>query len=269
MEYNPIRQPPSPSEPLPPYSTTWGNDFVQHGNEKSRKGSVAWRSTYDTVQRRVSSVTMGTWPFLRDKAWPMLKRFRFTKKQSYAFLLVLVCGVTPILTVGVLTSNYEYNRPFYGVFAAKTISCGDALGAPQNSTVSGWEALFALDFTFGDLPFSQAKIVDVAWDLVVGRGVQLLAWWASYITFNDALLRVIERQPTAYRTFQHIGLNGGCWSAIWALLKDLGRTKSKRTWSLYIYMVLSTLYVLSIPLILSAMTGYTSVSFKVLESAAI
>lgn len=258
MVHDPCNHSLTSEESLPPYSTTWGNDVVQDVKKRRRSGPVAWSLVYDSAKQRVRSIARNTSPFLRNKVWPALKKIRIRKKQLYAFLLVLFFGIMPFVIIGVLTSLYGEDKPFEDIFESKTISCGYSFGTPQNATVAGWEALFALDFTFGKFPFSQAKLIDVAWDLIIGRGAQLLAWWASYVVFSDALLRVIERHPTSYQTFTHIALEGACLASIWALIKDLFRTRSKRTWSLFFYMLISITYVLCMPIILSAMTGYTS-----------
>ncbi|KAF2865029.1 hypothetical protein BDV95DRAFT_600044 [Massariosphaeria phaeospora] len=133
--------------------------------------------------------------------------------------------------------------------------------------VTLWRVIYQFQFrktskfdhrTFGKFPFSQAKTVDVAWDICIGRGAQFLAWWVAYVVFSDALFRVIERHPASYRVFSHISLNGACLASLWALLRELFRTRSKRTWALFFYMFLSTLWVLSMPTVLGAMTGYVS-----------
>ncbi|KAF2684794.1 hypothetical protein K458DRAFT_431090 [Lentithecium fluviatile CBS 122367] len=124
------------------------------------------------------------------------------------------------------------------------------------------EALFVLDYTFGTLPFSLAKTIDVAWDLFVGRGAQLIVAWTSYVIFSTAVLRVIERHPTSYRNFLHITLDGPSLLSIWTLLKDLFRTQSRWTGVLFFYMIVSILYVLCLPVILSAMTGYDSTTIS-------
>ncbi|KAF2258661.1 hypothetical protein CC78DRAFT_586827 [Lojkania enalia] len=249
-----------PFETPPPYSTAWGHDIVQDSdNNRTRRGPRL--PTYDSVKHRVSSLIQATLSFLQETVWPRIKEFRFTKKQTYAFLLLLVFGILPFAIVGHFTKDYD-GHPFNYAFGTKVISCGESFGEPQNSTVSGTEALFVLDFTFGKFPFSQVKIIDVAWDICLGRGAQLLAWFLSYVVFTDSLLRVIERHPASYETFTHICLEGPCIASMWSLCRDLGRTHSKRTWALFFYMLLSSAYVLSVPTILSAMTGYVSTSIS-------
>lgn len=86
----------------------------------------------------------------------------------------------------------------------------------------------------------------------------MVAGWVSYVVFSDALLRLIERHPAPYEIFKQLGIDGVCFTTAWSLVQELFRRRSKRTWALFFYMLLSTLYVLSIPAILSAMTGYNS-----------
>ncbi|KAF2181873.1 hypothetical protein K469DRAFT_258610 [Zopfia rhizophila CBS 207.26] len=253
----------APVEPLPPYSTTWGDDIVKDDKVNGRKGQVSWFRTFDSLKQRTAPLIRTNSPFLRTKVWPIVKKAKPTKKQSVAFLLLFCFGILPFILVGRFsdsTSWLDVERPFYEIFAAKVISCGDAFGTPKNSTITGIEGLFVLDLTFGSFPFSQAKLIDVAWDLFIGRGCQLIAWLISYTVFSDALLRVIERHPASYQTFTHIALEGPSLASTWALLKDLFRTRSKRTWTLFAYMLLSIVYVLSMPTVLSAMTGYVNTS---------
>jgi hypothetical protein len=90
--------------------------------------------------------------------------------------------------------------------------------------------------------------------------VQLLAWWVGYIVFSDALLRAIERHPASFQIFQRIALEGPSLLSLWNLMKELWYAKSKRTKALFFYMWIATLYIISIPMFLSAMTGYDSTS---------
>ena len=88
----------------------------------------------------------------------------------------------------------------------------------------------------------------------------MIAWFFSYIVFTNALLRSIERHPVPYRTFTLLALEGATLSSMGALLADLSRYRSKRSGLLFSFMVISILYILSMPTILSAMTGYVSSS---------
>jgi len=255
----------SSHESLPPYSTTYSpGDERNHDSEK--KSNIPTRvariwTRLSTVTRTgpgVPSAIESTTQFWNNRASPALRKVRFTKKQIYALLLVLLFGIIPFAVFG----RYEAkgNVLFWYAFTAKIQSCENAiaLNMPQNSTVEGAESLFVLDASFGGFTFAQAKAIDVAWDIIIGHGWQLCTWTVAYIVFSDAIVRLIERHPAPFRVFRRIGLEGPSLNSAWALLEELFKKKSKRTWGLFFFMLLSTVYVLSIPAFLGAMTGYDS-----------
>ncbi|KAF2851755.1 hypothetical protein T440DRAFT_374527, partial [Plenodomus tracheiphilus IPT5] len=47
---------------------------------------------------------------------------------------------------------------------------------------------FTPNLSFGTFTFTQVKVVDVAWDLIVGRGGQMLLAWVNYRVFNEWLV---------------------------------------------------------------------------------
>lgn len=196
----------------------------------------------------------------RRDTWPEIWKTLFTKRQAFALLVLVAFSIAPFLVAGLLLRERADSVMFGTAFGVKIQDCNDKMtfGLAQNSTVEGVEALFVLDKTFGRLSFSQAKVLDAAWDLFMGRGVQLCAWLISYAVFSDSILRLVERHPAPYRTFMRVTIEGPSLSTAWALLVELFRTRGKRTWFLFWFMLLSTLHVLSIPPFLSAMAGYDS-----------
>ncbi|UPX12504.1 uncharacterized protein EKO05_0003049 [Ascochyta rabiei] len=264
----------------PTHSRTWRNDIVD-GNSRSRSWAWTWgfrnrlssadRTTSQAVtaatrsaERTMPLVFSAIWSFICHSLWPMVIQIFTAKKQWTALFLFLSCAVVPMVVLGYFTPEPSFAfgtwPPFYNVFATKTMSCDnrDIDYYPVNSTITGIEGLFVLDQTWGRFAFSTVKTIDAAWDIVFGRGVQLLAWWAAYIVFSDALLRVIERHPASFRIFQRIALEGPSLLSLWTLCKEVLSIKSKRTKLLFTYMLLSTSYVLCIPVFLGAMTGYDS-----------
>lgn len=272
----------SVDEPWTPNrSRTWGNDVVE---TKGRTWSWAWtwglrnrwtsacRTTEQFAiprvrfaERKLRPAMNAAWSFICISFWPSLKRIFTAKKQWIALFFFLSGAAAPMIILAWFTPRLENSfgswPPYYNVFAAKYMTCGyDLDWDPANSTVTGFGGLFVLDRTWGRLSFSAVKTIDVAWDILVGRGVQMIASWAAYIVFSDALLRVIERHPASFRVFQRIALEGPSLLLLWTLCKELLFVKSKRTRTLFAYILLSTFYVLCIPLFLGAMTGYDSTS---------
>ncbi|KAH7087692.1 hypothetical protein FB567DRAFT_351884 [Paraphoma chrysanthemicola] len=259
-------------ETLPPYSSTWASDVTEEKDSKtlswpSRRLKCPLPESWKLKCRVAASQTKSTmdvaWKYSRDRAWPLAKRVRLSWKQVNALALVIIFAVLPLALLGYFTprDNAGYGvQPFYGIFQDKVLGCGNSFGVPENATIRGVERLFALDTTFGQFSFGQAKTIDVVWDVMIGRGVQLLAWYIGYIVFSDALLRIIERHATSFQIFQRIALEGPSLLSLWTLVRELWCARSKRTRFLFFYMWLSTLYITSIPMLLSAMTGYDATS---------
>jgi hypothetical protein len=237
---------PSPTgsqQTLPPYLETWNRDVVE--KNFSKRWDRRLRSNCAATFRTVVSTT--TFAFNATRRFTYNRMLcKISWPQICAFLLLLVFGAAPLIALGLFTreSEYWYRGAFAGVFRDKVLGCGNTFGVPKNSTVSGFEKVFVLDQKFGKFSFSQVKIVDVAWDILVGRGVQLLAWWIGYNVFSDALLRAIERHPASFQIFQRIALEGPSLLSLWTLAKELWCAKSKRTKALFFYIWMSTVYII-------------------------
>lgn len=232
----------------PSRQLTWGNDVVEPTGRRWNWARI-WKFC-----NRCSSICS-----------PFLVRVFAAKKQWIALFLFLGGAVAPFVMLGYYTPVLNHPPgswpPFYNVFAAKYLDCGASIDSrPAGTVITGFKGLFVLDSTWGSFNFSTVKTIDVAWDIVVGRSVQLLCWWVAYAVFSDALLRVIERHPASFRIFQRIALEGPGLHSLWTLCKELLFVKSKRTKALFAYLLLSTSYVLCIPMFLGAMTGYDSTS---------
>ncbi|KAH6844475.1 hypothetical protein BKA58DRAFT_363494 [Alternaria rosae] len=242
---------------------TWGNDSVHEATCSPRgwpskpRWKVRWTWMFHDACLGIWHATK--WTARTIKNAPLWKHFRWSKKQFYAFLILFVSVILPIFAMGTVT-------PVRYMFRDKTMGCGNTIGGdPQNATVRGIENLFALDATWGQFTFSQAKTIDILWDLLIGKGAQALAWWATYNVFCDALLRAIERHPASFSIFQRMAMEGPGLHCLWELTKELWTAKSIRTRFLFFYMFWSTGYVLLVPIVLGAMTGYDSTSIAWLD----
>lgn len=227
---------------------TWGNDVIEPTGRRWN-----WARIWDCCNRCWSTCS------------PFLMRVFTAKKQWIALFLFLGGAAAPLVILGYYTPRIGFFPgswpPFYNVFAAKYMNCGDSIDSrPAGSVITGFKGLFVLDSTWGSFNFSTVKTIDVAWDIIVGRSAQLLCWWVAYAVFSDALLCVIERHPASFRIFQRIALEGPGLHSLWTLCKELLSVKSKRTKALFAYLLLSTSYVLCVPMFLGAMTGYDSTS---------
>ncbi|KAK2760948.1 hypothetical protein FQN54_002190 [Arachnomyces sp. PD_36] len=122
---------------------------------------------------------------------------------------------------------------------------------------------FSPNLAFGSLSFTAVKVIDIVWDLVIGRGGQLVLGYVTYRVFNECLLYYMETHPTSYKLFAAVAFEPISLTALGSLGKEclaLDQSSWKRffRWLTMLCMLLSTLYVLGFPTLVSAMTGYTT-----------
>ncbi|KAL1582392.1 hypothetical protein WHR41_08894 [Cladosporium halotolerans] len=125
---------------------------------------------------------------------------------------------------------------------------------------------FTINIPYGTFSFTAAKIIDAGWDLVVGRGGQMVAALMAYRILRRSLTLILENRPTpigAVTAFccQQVSLISG-----WELLRTslgFGRLQAKQSWQgrrasgvrIAGHLVVFA-YVLSFATLASVMTGY-------------
>ncbi|KAJ5058261.1 hypothetical protein PSV09DRAFT_2408878 [Bipolaris maydis] len=120
---------------------------------------------------------------------------------------------------------------------------------------------FTPNLSFGAFTFTQVKVIDVAWDVIVGRGGQLLLGWVNYRVFNEWLVYHMEMHFTSYKFYAAVAFETTTMGTLGVLAKEF-LAFGKRTrrqffrWLAILSMLLSNLYVLSFPTLMAAMTGY-------------
>lgn len=122
----------------------------------------------------------------------------------------------------------------------------------------GIQSLFTIDRTFKSYSFSTVKFIDVVWDLCVARGNQFFAGWVSYAAVTRAVVRAMESGPMPYDIFIRLALNGSKVSAICSTVTNLYRCRPLRITVLLGSIMLSIVYVVLLPTLLSAATGYVA-----------
>ncbi|EUC48819.1 hypothetical protein COCMIDRAFT_33686 [Bipolaris oryzae ATCC 44560] len=120
---------------------------------------------------------------------------------------------------------------------------------------------FTPNLSFGAFTFTQVKVIDVAWDVIVGRGGQLLLGWINYRVFNEWLVYHMEMHFTSYKLYAAVAFETTTMGTLGVLAREFlafGKRTRRRffRWLAMLSMLLSTLYVLSFPTLMAAMTGY-------------
>jgi len=128
-----------------------------------------------------------------------------------------------------------------------------------------WDTSQYLSITlgFGNFGFGLAKGIDVAWDLVVGRGGQLLVTLVTYSVLRRSFLHSLEKRTASFRMFAAMAFDRVSTGSLLTLGANIATRKRKawRGWTTiqlewrYLLFVIAFLYVLSFPTWLSVMTG--------------
>jgi hypothetical protein len=132
--------------------------------------------------------------------------------------------------------------------------------SPTGKNFNAWSrsGLFQITLGFGHLPFSTVKIIDVLWDFLVGRGGQLSLGFLAYKTFTKTLIRIMERATVTYDTFWSINIEPTSVQSIYRMFRDVVKTASFRFRSAVVLMACSSAYLISFPIVVAAMTGYST-----------
>lgn len=128
-----------------------------------------------------------------------------------------------------------------------------------------WDPSTALFITLGSgkYTFPEAKSIDVLWDLLIGRGGQVIAGLLGYATLRRSLLLCVQEKavpiPLAHAVYFHnlgIGMLGPLFGNLaLPMRRPEFRAKAVPAHRLLGWVYLCA-YVLILPTIISAMTGY-------------
>jgi hypothetical protein len=139
-------------------------------------------------------------------------------------------------------------------------------GLWKEATGATWRIMdstyfFTPNLSFGNMTFTQVKVIDIAWDLLVGRGGQMALAWVNWTVFNEWLVYHAERWRTSYKMYTAVALQTTSWTMMGVAAKEFlcfGERSWERffRWLAMFCLFISTLYVLAFPTLMAAMTGY-------------
>lgn len=104
-----------------------------------------------------------------------------------------------------------------------------------------------ISFRFGHFDYGSAKALDLAWNWIVGRGVQGILTLLAYRVFSDALLRTAELTPISFELYASLGLYSTKPELLWQLVKGLPKYGNWRVKLILIWLFVSTIYLVSFP----------------------
>ncbi len=163
------------------------------------------------------------------------------------FIFVILLLTVFICLPAVLFHSNDVCRPdgsfYYGLGTYK----------PWHKTI-----FFQIDVGFGHFSFADAKLIDFWWDLLVGRGGQLVMGFIGYKVFTKSLIRHMEVYVVPTETFEAITIQDQSINGLLKLLKGLTANRGSRSMILMIWYVVGAAYVVVFPSFISAMSGYAA-----------
>lgn len=139
---------------------------------------------------------------------------------------------------------------------------------PSSANISFWHIIYS-DILFytpsgiGPLSFGQAKVIDVAYDVIVGRGGQLLLFWIAGFVYTAVLNQMLESTKVSYDFYISIAISGTTWDLMRALTKQLRTKTAFRCKTLFL--LYSVLYLFAFPTLIAATTSYMTMRTATLE----
>ncbi|PVI05972.1 hypothetical protein DM02DRAFT_515836, partial [Periconia macrospinosa] len=131
--------------------------------------------------------------------------------------------------------------------------------SPERYTYWNSGRFFKINLFFGILSFEEAKVIDIFWDVLVGRGGQTTLAFFSWRAFIDYVTISMEIAPVTFDTFRAIFLeNTPSIYSISLLIRDFTSRKRLQSRIAMFFIVTSMLFSLLFPTLASAMTGYTT-----------
>ncbi|KAI0515392.1 hypothetical protein F5B22DRAFT_188422 [Xylaria bambusicola] len=149
---------------------------------------------------------------------------------------------------------------FFG--ALNTSYCSpDGSIKPVYTNLWATSDLFQVNIATGNLTFTQAKVIDTIWDLIVGRGGQatltLITWklFAEYAAVSMAI------QPVTFATYRILFTDSGpSISSTASLLYDFIKFRGLASKWASAFLIYSIMLSLAFPTLAGSTTGYTTLN---------
>ncbi|KAF2869436.1 hypothetical protein BDV95DRAFT_99821 [Massariosphaeria phaeospora] len=215
--------------PLPNYNTP-GN--IIHDFQRAQ----FWHATFHDVRQDLRSI-------------------RWSRVGFWSLVLSWIVGLMSLIVIlGLLSSVSSYGL-------LDSACAPDATFRLEPDTYSHWDSsgFFQITLGVGPLNFSQAKIIDIAWDVLFGRGGQAVLAYVSWKVFADHVSTSMDVKPITYRSFYTIFIQDGpSILSIFSLVRDFAFRQGLHSKIAMTFIVTTMAFVLVFPTLGSAMTGYSS-----------
>lgn len=110
------------------------------------------------------------------------------------------------------------------------------------------------------LSFARAKLLDLAWDTIIGQGGKFLHGWVFYRVVASQLTWMMEYSSVPYHFQLDLLFSTVSLSALWSTLRFMSVKRPARAVFFAVWVLLAVSYILAFSSIWSAATGYLNPS---------
>ena len=181
---------------------------------------------------------------------------RALKPLTNGQIALLILELLIVLALTILGIKGLFMLPDLNLFSVPpmTQDCG-------GYSVPAVERSFYINLQIAkDLSFTRAKLLDLAWDTVVGQGGRFLHGWLLYQVAASQLAWMMEYSSVPYYFQLDILFSTASLPALWSTLRFLGTRRPARAVFSAVWFLLAILYVLAFSSVWGAATGYLNPS---------
>lgn len=115
--------------------------------------------------------------------------------------------------------------------------------------------------------FAQAKAIDLAWNALVGRGIQAFLIFISCKVFYAVLMHISERNPVTYELFAAVSLTPTMTNGLRPMAKAVIVNSDLKSRLMLVWLLITTVYIALTPILVDALSGYRAIQSTVLQLA--
>ncbi|KAH7351445.1 hypothetical protein BKA66DRAFT_278434 [Pyrenochaeta sp. MPI-SDFR-AT-0127] len=129
--------------------------------------------------------------------------------------------------------------------------------SPETYSMWSSSGFFQITLGGGHLTFAEAKVVDIVWDIGIGRGGQFILAFISWRVFVKYVTMCMEIEPVTYQLFRTIFIETEpSLPSTYRTIKSFIFQRRLRSRTAMTFMVVTMVFILAFPTLISAMSGY-------------
>ncbi|KUI54627.1 hypothetical protein VP1G_02013 [Cytospora mali] len=178
-------------------------------------------------------------------------------------LSLLIVELLAVVALGIIGIKGLTILPYIDIAAVPPLSqdCG-------GYSVPSVERNFYINLQImKELSFTKAKLLDLAWDTIIGQGGKFLHGWVLYQVVASQIAWMMEYASVPYHFQLNLLFSTVSLSALWSTIRFLSSKQPRRTIFSAVWFLLAISYLLAFSSIWSAATGYLNPSTPGYEMA--